>query len=114
MRIKSEMWVKAYLRRCSAQGVNGVIVRHGDDDAGAIFICVNLLDGTVRLYCPAPSMLERAPSDRRWATCFNGGAVSESDAEAYLARQWSIDPDLWVIEIDDRAGRHFLGDAIAG
>ena len=38
MRLKSEIWVKAYLRRCTVNGAMAVVVRHGDDDAGAIFI----------------------------------------------------------------------------
>ena len=38
MRLKSEIWVKAYLRRCTVNGASGVVARHGDDDAGAIFI----------------------------------------------------------------------------
>ena len=47
MRIKSEIWVRAYLRRCQSDGVPVVIVRRGDEAAGAIFICVDRLDGTV-------------------------------------------------------------------
>ena len=58
MRIKSEIWVKAYLRRCQVQGLSAVVVRRGDEHAGAIYICVNRLDGTVKLYGPAPAGLE--------------------------------------------------------
>ena len=47
MRVKSEIWVRAYLRRCQAEGVPVVIVRRGDEAAGAIFICIDRLDGTV-------------------------------------------------------------------
>ena len=57
MRIKSEIWVRAYLRRCQAEGVPVVIVRRGDEAAGAIFICIDRLDGTVLLYGPAPAGL---------------------------------------------------------
>ena len=49
MRIKSEIWVRAYLRRCQAQGVPVVIARRGDEAAGAIFICIDRLDGTMLL-----------------------------------------------------------------
>ena len=58
MRIKSEIWVKAYLRRCQVQGLSAVVVRRGDEHAGAIYICLNRLDGTVKLYGPAPADLE--------------------------------------------------------
>ena len=111
MRIKSEIWVRAYLRRCHAEGVPVVIVQRGDEAAGAIFICVDRLDGTVSLYSPAPAGLMESETDRRWVSCFGSGAVSEAEANRFLARQREFDPDLWIIEIEDRAGRHFLGDS---
>ena len=38
--------------------------------------------------------------------------MGDADADAYLSRQAAYDSDIWVIEIEDRQGRHFLGDAI--
>ncbi len=110
MRIKSEIWVRAYLRRCQSEGIPAVIVRRGDEAAGAIFICVDRLDGTVSLYGPAPAGLSVSDTERRWARCFELQAVAEAEANRYLARQREFDPDLWIVEIEDRAGRHFLGD----
>jgi hypothetical protein len=114
MRIKSEIWVRAYLRRCQSEGIPVVIVRRGDEAAGAIFICVDRLDGTVSLYGPAPAGLMDSDTERRWVKCFESRAVSTVEADRYLARQREFDPDLWIIEIEDRAGRHFLGDATNG
>ena len=108
MRVKSEVWVKAYLRRCQAEGIPVVIARRGDDAAGAIFICIDRLDGTVSLYGPAPSGTMGGETERRWVTCF--GPASAGEVDRYLKRQQDFDPDLWVIEVEDRAGRHFLGD----
>jgi hypothetical protein len=109
MRLKSEIWVTAYLRRCQGEGVPVVIVQRGDSAAGAIFICVDRLDGTVCVYGPAPAGLTE--SDRRWVSCFGPRPASAAEAGSYLARQREFDPDLWIIELEDRAGRHFLGDA---
>ncbi len=111
MRLKSEVWVKAYLRRCQSEGVPVVIVRRGDESAGAIFICVDRLDGTVSLYGPAPSGSVGSESERQWVSCFGPRPTNQPDVYSYLARQREFDPDLWIIEIEDRAGRHFLGDA---
>lgn len=108
MRLKSEIWVSAYLRRCQAEAVPVVIVRRGDAAAGAIFISVDRLDGTVCLYGPAPAGLEGGDTDRSWICCLD--AVSSPESSIYLARQLEFDPDLWIIEVEDRAGRHFLGD----
>ena len=64
MRIKSEIWVKAYLRSCQGRGVAAVVVRRGDESAGAIYICVNRLDRTVSLYGPASAGLEQVARPR--------------------------------------------------
>jgi hypothetical protein len=110
MRVKSEIWVRAYLRRCQAEAVPAVVVRRGDASAGAIFISVDRLDGTVCLYGPAPAGLEVDERDRRWVRCL--GAVASAEASVYLARQLEFDSDLWILEVEDREGRHFLGDDV--
>jgi hypothetical protein len=110
MRIKSDIWVRAYLRRCQAEGVPAVVVRRGDEAAGAIFICVDHLDGTVTLYGPAPAGVEGSETERRWVSCLQPKPASSAVASAYLARQSRFDSDLWIIEIEDKRGRHFLGD----
>ena len=114
MRVKSEIWVRAYLRRCQAEGVPIVVVRRGDDAAGAIFICIDRLDGSVNLYGPAPAGLSESERERRWVNCFGVRAVNRTEADLYLGRQCEFDPDLWIIELEDKAGRHFLGDAAVG
>ncbi|WP_435904320.1 DUF1491 family protein [Methyloceanibacter sp.] len=87
-----------------------VVVRRGDTEAGAIFISIDRLDGTVCLYGPAPAGLEGSDTDRRWVRCLEGRAATPQEVSIYLARQIEFDPDLWVIEVEDKAGRHFLND----
>ena len=113
MRLKSEIWVKAYLRRCQGEGLDAVLVRRGDADAGAIYIKVSRLDGTAGLYGPAPAGLEEAREERRWQACLARETAPESDADAYLARQIDFDPDIWIVAVEDRLGRHFLEDWLA-
>jgi hypothetical protein len=110
MRIKSQVWVKAYLRRCQVQDAPAVVVRRGDEQAGAIYLSINRLDGTIMLYGPAPAGLDRSDRERRWVCCFAGGPVSEGEAASYLGRQVNFDSDIWIVEVEDREGRHFLGD----
>jgi hypothetical protein len=113
MRLKSEIWVKAYLRRCVVAGANGVVARHGDDDAGAIFIKVlRESDMKVAVFAPAPAGLDDADVDRRWVKSLGGNFVTEAEAEAMLAREARFDSDVWIVEIEDRDGRHFLGDEL--
>ncbi|MET0408951.1 MAG: DUF1491 family protein [Hyphomicrobium sp.] len=112
MRLKSEIWVKAYLRRCQVNGAPGVVVRHGDDDAGAIFIKIVRADRTAAVFSPAPAGLDDADIDRRWVSRFKTGFVPDEEAEALLKREAAFDSDIWVIEIEDRDGRDFLGDEL--
>ena len=114
MRLKSEIWVNGYLRRCHSAGAIAVVARHGDDDAGAIFIKISRLDGTAQLFGPAAAGLANPDGERRWTACFGMAAVGESDVDERIRREASFDPDLWVVEVEDRGGRHFLEDWLAG
>ena len=110
MRLKSEIWVQAYLRICAGSGVFGVLAKRGDPDAGAIFVRVLRLDGRSDIYGPAAAGLSAAGAERRWSPRFADGPVADAEADTYLARQKDYDPDLWIVEVEDRAGRHCLGD----
>jgi hypothetical protein len=108
MRLKSDIWVKAYIRRCFAEGIPAMVVRRGDADAGVVYIKVSLLDGTAMLFGPAAAGFDRAEGDRRWSLA--AATSPDADIEARLAREFRLDPDLWLIEVEDRQGRHFLDD----
>lgn len=115
MRLKSAIWVSAYIRRCQVEGVQAVLRRRGAEEAGAIFIKVSRLDGTADLYGPAPqSAFDDHPSDRMFIACLPNAGTSEADVEARLTREIRFDPDLWVVEVEDRAGRHFLDESVIG
>jgi hypothetical protein len=110
MRLKSGLWVAAYLRRCRTEGVEAVLRRRGAEEAGAVFVKVARLDGNADVYAPAPQTAfdEVRPADRVFMPALRPQPVAEADAEAYLARQIRFDSDCWIVEVEDRAGRHFL------
>ena len=110
MRLKTGIWVAAYLRRCQVEGAAAVLRRRGAEEAGAIFIKVSRLDGTADLYGPAPQSAfdEARPSERAFSASLAVLPAPEADIEAYLARQFRFDPDLWIVEVEDPGGRHFL------
>jgi hypothetical protein len=114
MRLKSGLWVAAYIRRCNVEGLFAAVRRHGAEEAGAIFIKVNRLDGTADLYAPAPQSAfgEQRPSDRAFSAALKTMPAAEPQVEAYLDSQIRFDPDLWIIESEDRAGRHFLDQIV--
>jgi hypothetical protein len=113
MRLKAEIWVKAYLRSCARAGAPAVVVRHGDDDAGAIYIRVNRLNGTSVLFGPQPAGLSDAEEERRWIACLSSDGATDEDVEAYLAREAKYDPDLWIVEVEARDGIPCLAEWLA-
>jgi hypothetical protein len=115
VRLKSGIWVAAYLRRCQIEGAYAAVRRHGAEDAGAVFVIVSRLDGTATLYGPAPqSVFEESRPAERYFTALLGAPtpVPAAEIEARLAREVRFDPDVWIIEIEDRAGRHFLDHVV--
>ncbi len=110
MRLKSGIWVAAYLRRCAAEGAYAVVRRRGAEEAGAVFVKVDRLDGTADVFAPAPqsAFADAHPADRAFVAALPAPPAADADAEAYLARQIRFDPDLWIVEVEDRAGRNFL------
>ena len=114
MRLKSAIWVAAYIRRCNVEGTFAAVRRRGAEEAGAIFVKVNRLNGTAELFGPAPqSVFETTrPTDRLFSRCLAEPAP-EAKVEERLARELRFDPDVWIIEVEDRAGRHFLDQVVA-
>jgi hypothetical protein len=100
--------VAAYVRRCHIEGAFAAVRRRGAEEAGAIFVKISRLDGMADLYGPAPQSAfdEARPADRLFTRSF--AARPDADVETYLARETRFDPDVWIIEVEDRAGRHFL------
>lgn len=100
-RLTSDFWVGAYLARLRIADIPAFVVAKGDPDAGAILVKLNTLDGRAvafsRAYGPE--------GDRVWAALADG---PEAEVDAALARQRAFDPDVWLIEVEDREGRHML------
>ena len=117
MRVKSHIWVSAYLRRVNTAFVHAALVRRGDADAGAIYIKVASMDGTAQVFAPLSAELaEMTPSDaliveegRAWQPVYTPHA-GEAEADAYLARQAGRDPDIWILEVEASSGQHLLGE----
>jgi hypothetical protein len=109
MRLKSAIWVAAYLRRCQTEGIFGAVRRRGAEEAGAVFVKLALLDGNAILYTPAPQTAydESRPVERVF-TPSSKEPLPEQAVEERLAKEIRFAPDVWIVEIEDRVGRHFL------
>lgn len=117
MRLKSGIWVAAYLRRCNIEGAFAAVRRRGAEEAGAVFIKISRLDGTAILYGPAAQSTfdEARPADRMFTAMLGGDKpVPEADVETRLTKEVRFDPDIWIVEVEDRAARNFLdGNVVA-
>ncbi|MDB2529660.1 DUF1491 family protein [Paracoccaceae bacterium] len=105
-RLTAAFWVQAYLRRLALENIPAYILAHGDDTAGAVFVKLATLDGQAHLFQRG---FDLQTGDRVWQQLEQG---TEEQIDTTLQRQLVFDPDLWVIELEDRAGRHFLDDYV--
>ena len=103
-RLTAEFWVQAYLARLRLVEIPAFVTAKGDLTAGAVLIKLNTLDGQAQAFQRSFDLMT---GDRAWVVLAEGG---ESDVDAAIGRQRSFDPDLWVIEVEDRAGRHLLDE----
>jgi hypothetical protein len=109
MRLRSDIWVSAYLRRCSVEGAFAVLRRRGAAEAGAIFVKIDMHDGQCMLFGPAPqSEMGDDGRDRLWQRMHASDTVDVLAAEERLRREINFDPDLWIVEVENSGGTHFL------
>jgi hypothetical protein len=101
-RLAAGVWVSAYLTRLRLADIPAYLTARGDDTAGAVIVKVATLDGQAKAFQRSFDLMSDA---RTWVILTQG---AERDVDAALARQRARDPDLWLIELEDRAGRTLL------
>lgn len=104
MRLTARLWVDAYLTRLRLADIPAFVTAHGDDTGGAVLVKLNTLDGQARAFTRS---FDLTTGDRTWVALAEG---EEAEVDAAVARQRGFDPDLWVIEVEDRQGRHLLDE----
>lgn len=107
-RIKSQVRVQSWLRRCSAAGLMATVARSGDADAGAILIKVNRFAGGCEVFTPVTTP-EGEPA---WLRALGPTPKAEREADAYIARQVGYDGDIWVVEIEDPRGQFVFDEPV--
>ena len=103
-RLAAGIWVSAYLARLGLANIPAYVIAHGDDTAGAVLVKLATLDGRARAFARSFDLMS---GERRWEELTSG---DEREVDASVAKQRSFDPDLWVIEVEDRQGRHLLDE----
>jgi hypothetical protein len=108
MRLRSDIYAEALIRRANVAGAAAYLRRRGAAEAGAIFVCVDCLDGRQALFGPAPQNLADEDGLRRFVRMHAQDWVDGASVSERLAREQRFDSDLWIIDIEDRAGRVFF------
>lgn len=109
MLLNTDIWVSALIRRAELNGAFAIVERRGDPSAGAVLVkALNRRIGEARLY----EEVIRGDGERAWMQPLK--SLDEAELDAYISRALRIDPDLWVVEIDDTRGRHFLVEPVEG
>jgi hypothetical protein len=107
MLLSTDLWVGALIRRAELGGAFAVVVKKGDPRAGSVLVkTFDRLNGVSRLYAEAV----RGDGERVWMN--PTASEAEPDLDRYIERARRVDPDLWVVEIEDREGRHFLTEPV--
>jgi len=107
MLLSTDIWVGALIRRVELGGGFAVVARKGDPRAGAVLVKVlNRSTGEARLLSEAT----RGDGERVWME--PAASREEPDLDRYIERAVRIDPDVWVVEIEDKEGRHFLVEPV--
>jgi len=104
MKLTADIWVSAYLARLRVYEIPAFVVQKGDLTAGAVLIKINTLDGQA---CCYQRSFDLMTGDRKWVVLVEG---AEGVVDASVAKQCGFDPDLWVIEVEDKQGRHLLDE----
>lgn len=106
-RLKSGLYVKALIRRAELGGASVYVARRGAEEAGALFLKLARPDGS----CTVLSQARRGEGELVWMRPL-GETSDEAAATKYFEKQIRFDPDLWIVEIEDRDGRAFVDEAI--
>lgn len=103
-RLTTDVWVSAYLTRLRLMDIPAFVTSKGDKTAGAVLVKLNTLDGQA---CAYQRSFDLMTGERAWVELASG---PEADVDASVSKQAGFDPDLWVIEVEDKQGRHLLDD----
>ncbi len=111
MRLRTDIWVAAYMRLVEVGGGFAALRRRGAAEAGAVFVVLDLLDGRVALFAPGPS--DETLGERRFVRAHKAEWVDSAEISARLERETKRDPDLWIVDVERRDGAHGL-DVVEG
>lgn len=98
-RIPTHLWVEAEIRRLMDEGKGVYVLARGDKTGGIVLQKISDMAGKCHLF------IQQRDLDGRlgWANALSEAPLDEKTADDYITRAVARDPDLWVVEIEDRS-----------
>jgi len=106
-RLKAGIYVRALIRRAEVAGASAYVLRHGAEEAGAVYLKLARPDRS----CTVLSQARRGEGELVWIKPL-GETSDEVAAAKYFEKQMRFDPDLWIVEIEDREARAFVDEPV--
>ncbi len=101
-RLPTHLWIQAHIRSCSVEGTPATVMHKGERMSGMLLLKLNQLD----LGCRVLTQMRDIDGKLGWMPALKGELVTEREADEYIERAVKRDPDLWVVEIENRDGKH--------
>ena len=99
-RIPTELWVTAHMRQCMTKGIPVTISHKGEASGGTVMVKIFIAGQGCKLLNQTRDM----DGKMGWMDVFDGEIVEERKADDYIRRTTQRDPDVWVIEVEDKSG----------
>ena len=99
-RLKTSLWISAQVRSCDVALIPAVVARRGDSDSGQVLLKRDRRNGVFEVF--ARTLAPDGGSAWRRAA----GPGEEALVDEYIRRESNIDPDLWILEIEDPNDRY--------
>lgn len=108
--LPAHLWITAKVRQLNQEATPAFIIQKGEKNSGTLLVKVTKLDGTCCLY----TQMRDLDGDLGWIHALKTNTPTEKEADAYIERVKTRDPDIWVVEIEDRSGTNpFEGKLIS-
>lgn len=106
-RIPTHLWLEAKIRELSAQGIGVYVAQRGDRAGGLVLLKISDMMGQCKL------LTQQRDLDGHlvWMAALKEEIGDEKSADEYIARACQRDPDLWVVEVEDRAMKNPFTEA---
>ncbi|MCI5060944.1 MAG: DUF1491 family protein [Alphaproteobacteria bacterium] len=98
IQIPTYLWLEGKTRELTARGVGVYIMQRGEKMGGLVLLKVSNCEGKCKLLTQQRDL----DGVLGWVNALSEEIVSEEEVDGYIKRSINRDPDLWVVEVEDK------------